>query len=369
MKILITIFLIVGFSIMFVAHLPLYFSFINVFEISKLKSRLILLGVCVFLSATFLISTILLQQFNSKPFEIYYWFSSLWTGYMVNLLLLIIPLYFITQIAELKNINIHYKELAFTVMTLALIAVIVGLVISKNPRLKYVDINIQNLPDSWNGKTAVQISDVHLNHVHKAEFMKQIAKKINGINPDILFITGDFFDGEGQGLEQLSAPLSTINPPLGKYFVTGNHETYLGLGPVYDAILKTDTIVLHDEAVNVDGVNLIGLSYPSRGNSRNFSLLNDLVDKNKTNILLYHEPRHLKEISETGVNFQLSGHTHRGQLFPFNFITKLMYRGYDYGLNKYNDLLIYTTNGAGTWGPPIRTEGRSEIVVFTFNNK
>lgn len=237
-----------------------------------------------------------------------------------------------------------------------------------HPKIKNVTVAIPNLPSSWKGKKIVQLSDVHLGMIHGQNFMDQVVSQVNSVKPQMVVITGDLFDGMDGQLDSLVAPLDRINAPQGVFFVTGNHETYLGLDEVFATLQNTSVKHLQDEVIDISGLKLIGIDYPSRGEQKKVT---DVLEKlkpdylNQPNILLYHSPTDIDQIKNQGINLELCGHTHRGQLFPFRYVTSLIYHGYDYGLFPMDNYTLYTTNGVGTWGPLMRTGNTPEIVVIT----
>jgi predicted MPP superfamily phosphohydrolase len=202
--------------------------------------------------------------------------------------------------------------------------------------------------------------------------MEKIVQKVNSADPKMVLITGDLLDGMDGNIEGPLEPIKNIKADEGIYFVTGNHETYLGLNEVFSALSKTKIKVLKDQVVDIGGLKLIGINYPSRGEEKNVVSILSSMKKDflgKPNILMYHSPVNIEQIKNSGINLELCGHTHDGQLFPLNYITKLMYKGYDYGLHQSGNYTLYTTNGAGTWGPAMRTGSASEIVVVTLDKK
>jgi hypothetical protein len=178
---------------------------------------------------------------------------------------------------------------------------------------------------------------------------------VDAEKPDLVVITGDLFDGADGKLEEFVAPLNALRAPLGIYFVTGNHETYLGVQRAYVALRTTPVRILADEAVILDGLQVIGISYPERGQSKNLArAIADLrgLDPALPSILLYHSPTHIAEAKAAGISLQLSGHAHHGQIFPIQFISRLVYGRYYHGLHVEGDYTLYASSGAGTWGPP-----------------
>ncbi|MBU4332634.1 metallophosphoesterase, partial [Patescibacteria group bacterium] len=249
---------------------------------------------------------------------------------------------------------------------------------------KNLTVSIRDLPEEWEGKTIVQLSDIHLGQIIGTRFMNRVNEKVDEINPEIVVITGDLFDGMNKSLDSFIKPLNNIKAKKGVYYVTGNHETYIGVKKALDTLEKTEINVLDDEVALVNGLQIIGVSYPGLekdiANDKNYNF-------NTPSLLLYHAPTdiRIKQIDhnnmyyspkinfdyakELGVDLQLSGHTHKGQIFPFNFITNYMYNGYDYGLHKEGYFSIYISSGTGFWGPAMRTGSRSEIVAITLKKK
>jgi uncharacterized protein len=195
--------------------------------------------------------------------------------------------------------------------------------------------------------------------------MNRIVNKINKINPDVVFITGDLFDGAGPELNSLASPLGKLKPPLGTFFITGNHENYVGVDRCLKALESLPIKVLQNEIVDLDSLQLVGISFGA-GSQR--QVLEETLARlvpGKPTLALYHVPIGFDVFQQHGVNLLLCGHTHVGQMWPFNYITHKVYNGYDYGLHTDGDFSIYTSSGVGTWGPPFRSGNRPEIAVFT----
>jgi len=236
-------------------------------------------------------------------------------------------------------------------------------------RLRLVDltVRVKNLPPSWRGKTLVQLSDVHLGRILGADFLARAVAKVNAQNPAMVLITGDLFDGSDGKLEELVAPLNNLVAPQGIYFVTGNHETYLGVQRSLAALRNTPVKVLADERVVIDGLQVIGISYPERGHALGFAEKMAKLpgfDPASPSILLYHSPTQIAEAKAAGINLQLSGRVHQGQVFPLQFITRLMFGRYYHGLHSEGNYTLYTTSGTGLWGPTMRTGNHPEIPVI-----
>ncbi len=239
-----------------------------------------------------------------------------------------------------------------------------------NIKIKNISIPMKNLPDFWKGKKIIQLSDVHLGNINGADFMQKVADLTNAQKPDAIVITGDLFDGMDGNLTPLIAPLNSLKAPEGIYYVTGNHEIYLGLDKVLQIISQTDIQFIDDRVVHKDGLQFAGISYGQDLQPQDIKSILEAdknYDKNMPTVLLYHIPlpSKIEEAQQMGVDLQLSGHTHVGQLLPFKLITEIVYKGYDYGLHKIGDFYEYTSSGVGTWGPPMRSGNNPEIVSIT----
>jgi predicted MPP superfamily phosphohydrolase len=215
----------------------------------------------------------------------------------------------------------------------------------------------------------LQISDMHLGLIVRKHRLEKILEAMRAEEPDIVVSTGDLVDGQLNDLHGLAELLRSIEPPLGKYAITGNHEFYAGK----QALLFTERAgftFLRGEAINVEGyLNIVGVDDPTGG--RYYGLPKDGAEKKlleglsqeEFTLLLKHRP----EVSKDSVgifDLQLSGHTHRGQIFPFRFLTRIFYR-YVSGFYKLSgNSNLYVSRGTGTWGPPIRVLAPPEVTVI-----
>jgi len=360
-----------GLTLLFGSHFFLYFSGIHFFQITSPKTKGIILAVLALGSVSFFLAS-LLAHYRENFFSIsLYAVAGFWLGLVANLFLASLLLWIFYPLVSRWN----PPATAGVFFCLALLLSIYGTWNAFHPKVKNIAVTIPNLPAAWQGKTAVQISDVHLGHLYRSGFAEKLAQKVNAQNPDIVFITGDLFDGMDGSLLNFVRPLGEIKAKQGTFFVTGNHETYLGLDKTFDILEQIQVKTLDDRVATIDGLQIIGYSYPPREEMEDpkekSKSLAATVKKmegfvpGKPTILLHHAPTDIAEAKSLGVNLQLSGHTHKGQLFPFNFITHWIYKGYDYGLRTEGSYSIYTSNGIGTWGPPMRTFNTPEIVTIT----
>ena len=230
-------------------------------------------------------------------------------------------------------------------------------------------VKIPNLPPQWRGRKAVQLSDVHLGRILGRSFLESLVKKANAEQPSVVFITGDLFDGRDGRLDELVAPLNGLHAPLGIYFVTGNHETYLGTERAEAALKTTPVRILNDEMVTVEGLQIVGIGYAERGASKDLGEVIRKIpsfDPRQASVLLYHSPAQIARVRAAGIGLQLSGHTHHGQIFPLQLVTRMIYGKYYNGLHAEGGYTIYTSSGAGVWGPMMRTGNHPEIAVIRF---
>ena len=318
------------------------------------------------MSLSFIATSMMTRYFGNGVVKYLYYLSSVWMGIMNYVLLAVIIAWIIIGVGKLIHFNIDQKILSYVLLALVFIIVGYGIYNARKPMVNNIDVTIKNLPEYWQGKTVVQISDIHLGAIVRANYMAKVIKEINKIKPDLLFITGDYFDGTCPYPEVYAKELKNLNPPDGIVFINGNHETYEGLDRINEALNGIDLYYLEDKLVNINGLNILGLAYPLRATGRDVSEALKMLDPNEPNIMLYHEPRYIKEAKAAGVNLQLAGHTHRGQFWPHNFFTWLIYNKYHYGLHTDGDHTIYTTSGTGTWGPPLRVGSKAEIVKINF---
>jgi predicted MPP superfamily phosphohydrolase len=236
-------------------------------------------------------------------------------------------------------------------------------------RTEHVVIATSKIPQEVKKLTIVQITDVHLGLIVRKERLAMILDQVKKAGPDILVSTGDLVDGQINGLTGLAELFREIKPRYGKFAVTGNHEFYAGVGEALSFKDQAGFRVLRDEAVAVAGlIQIAGVDDPvvERGGHQRATTEKALLSKmsrDKFTILLKHRPAVDRE-SLGLFDLQLSGHVHKGQLFPFNLVTYLFYP-VRCGYNLYpQNSALYVGRGTGTWGPPIRFLAPPEVTVI-----
>lgn len=239
------------------------------------------------------------------------------------------------------------------------------------PRVKEVEIGIENLPPALDGIRIVQISDLHISFTIRRNWVQNIVDQVNGLAPDIIAFTGDIADDAYAEISDDVAPLAGLTARLGKFFVTGNHEYLHGVEEWMREMNNMGfTVLLNDHCLIPYGDSLIlvggvaDYSAPSRS-SHASSPEKALGDGSGVDvkILLAHQPRSVYEAAKAGFDLQLSGHTHGGQFGLFRWLMSLG-QPFQSGLYKHKKTQLYVSNGAGYWGLPFRFGVPSEISLL-----
>jgi predicted MPP superfamily phosphohydrolase len=269
-------------------------------------------------------------------------------------------------------------RLAFVIPALVSVAVSsYGYFEARAIRIEEVMIKTPKVSKEIGRFTMCQISDVHLGLIVREERLKKIITLVKQVRPDVLVATGDLVDGQIDNMSGLAVLLQDIHPPYGKFAVTGNHEFYAGLDQALDFIGKAGFTALRGEARDVSGfMTIVGVDDPA---GRSFGpvpgvseqMLLTAARHGNFVLLLKHRPIVDKK-TEGLFDLQLSGHTHKGQIYPFTLFVKLS-TPYDTGLvhlsqrlvGSFRDSLLYVSRGTGTWGPPIRFLAPPEVTVIT----
>lgn len=361
-------FLFLFLTVLLGSHAVVYVSFTHFFSITDVTYKYVLACALVFLAASFFLASLVAHFFENSFTRAYYFLSGFWLGFLVNIILAFAVLWLLFWASQSLHVDFNKGTLGAMFLGAAFLLSLYGVWNALHPVIKNISVHIPNLPVEWKGKMIVQLSDVHLGHVYQSGFLEGVVEKVNTLHPKIVVITGDLFDGMDGHLESLVQPLDAIKAEDGVFFVNGNHETYLGVEKSLAILQNTKVTVMKDEVLDVDGLQIIGINYPKRGEKKDVALvLQSLRDRfaSKPSVLLYHAPEKIDEIKQSGVNLFLAGHTHHGQQFPFRYVTHMVHKGYDYGLYKAGDFTLYVSSGVGTWGPTMRIGTQSEIVAIT----
>jgi predicted MPP superfamily phosphohydrolase len=349
---------------LYIANLAVYEAAALAFNIVS-PSALLCLGIVLgVMSASFVLSTIAGMQWYNVFTRTIYRISAIWIGFFAYLFL--VSAVYGLLVAATGNPLPIVGMIGFGI---ALVLSFYGVINARTLVVTKVDVALPQLPPSWRGKKAVWVSDLHLGQINGPAFAKRVVDRINALTPDIVFIGGDLYDGtSAPDPTMLAAPLSKLSSTFGTYYISGNHEEFGAGDTFFKAVRSLSITTLIDQVVEIDGMQVIGVDYKSTESPEGFRevLSRLLTDTHKPSILLKHEPRHSEIARDHTVSLQISGHTHRGQQWPFMYVSQLVYKQFAYGLSRSGDFQAYTSSGVGTWGPPLRVGTRAEIVLFTF---
>jgi predicted MPP superfamily phosphohydrolase len=236
---------------------------------------------------------------------------------------------------------------------------------TRGPKVHEVEVTLDKLPRALDGFTIVQLTDVHVGPTIGYDFLEDIVARTNELEPDVIAITGDLVDGSVAELRQSIAPIAQLRAKKGVFFVTGNHEYYAGVDEWLAHLTTLDVRVLRNERVSLAaGLELAGIDdlsgHGTAGHGPDLPRALAGRDEKSALVLLAHQPRIVKTAALHGVGLQLSGHTHGGQIWPWNFAVYLQ-QPFVAGLAKHKGTQIYVSRGTGYWGPPMRLGAPSEI--------
>ncbi|MGH9685589.1 MAG: metallophosphoesterase [Candidatus Acidiferrales bacterium] len=320
------------------------------------------------LSITFLSASVLAWRYSNVAVRFYYTIASVWLGFFSYFFFASCLAWIVFGITRLFAPGWPSDLILYATFGLGFAAGLYGLINSAVVRVRRVPVKLPNLPASWRGRVAALVTDTHLGHVRGVGFAKRLVAKISRLRPDVVLIGGDLYDGTAADTRRLAEPLRKLSAPFGTYFITGNHEEFHHRADYIDAVQHAGVRVLNNEKVVLDGLQLVGVHDRDSAHPERFRaiLKNADLDPEAPSILLTHEPNLLGIAADEKIDLQLSGHTHGGQFFPFTWFTSRIYGPFVYGLNRLGNLLVYTSYGAGTWGPPFRVGTSPEIVLLRF---
>jgi uncharacterized protein len=264
--------------------------------------------------------------------------------------------------------SIEYQQLkpvaGWVVIGVVAASFIVGFINARVIRMKRLSIDIAKRADKKQLKVLVA-SDLHLGVMNGIRRTKYYVDKINEQQPDLVLIPGDIMDGPLAPVERrkLGEILAQMRSKHGVYAVTGNHEYIGSVEPSVRYLEQFGITFLRDEVTEVAGVQIVGREDRSNRYRKPFAELITELDRTKPIVMLDHQPFHLEEAEQAGVDLQLSGHTHHGQFWPINLITSRIYE-VSWGYKQKGSTHVYVSCGAGTWGPPVRIGSRSEMIVM-----
>lgn len=336
--------------------------------------RVVYVAVFILLAVSY-IASVFLERADlialGKPLS---WIGSFWIAAFVYLLLITVAV----DLLRFVNHFVHYfpavvvssparaaRVAAISTVAIVALLVVYGFINAHIIRVRTLDIAVPKEAGGRKTLNIVMASDIHLSSIIGRSRIERIVQKINSLSPDLVLLPGDIVDGDLNPVihQNLGESLRQIKAPLGVYAITGNHEYIGGVEKACRYITDHGVKMLRDSTVFVDGsFYIVGREDRSAGkNRKQLKVLMQGVDMKFPVILMDHQPFHLNEAAQYGVDLQLSGHTHYGQFWPLNHITNMVYE-LAYGYVVKGSTHIYVSSGVGTWGPPIRIVADPEIV-------
>ena len=326
-------------------------------------------------AASFIAGSILERTLSSAAGEWIYRIGSFWLAMMLYLIIAIV----LIDLVRAFNYFFHFLPAFSSAMKfrLGLIVLSIASTIVIAGHINALWINVKEIPltihKKVTGSSEVKIlmaSDIHLGALIGERREKRLLDIVREQKPDLVLLCGDLVDGEIAPVlrKNLGRHIQEINTPLGVYAILGNHEYIGGIDKTLPYLKSINIKVLIDETVTLpDGIQLVGRNDHSSGRGPNAQKpLTELlagIDPSKPVIVMNHQPFNLQEATDANVDLHLSGHTHNGQLWPFNYLTEAIFE-LSWGYLKKGNSNFYVSSGFGSWGPSVRTGNRPEVVVF-----
>jgi predicted MPP superfamily phosphohydrolase len=377
---------VIFFSIVFAVYaLVNHYIFITGLRGVPYKYESLYIILFLFLSLSYIAGRFLERKSLNWFSAMLVWIGSFWLAAMVYFLLFSIAI----DLLRLVNLIVavyptsFYTDYEFTkflalmiITFIVIVIVMLGYINARNPKIKKLELTINKTAGKLKNVNVAVASDIHLGTIICKSRLEKIVKLINSLNADLVLLPGDVVDEDIKPVirQNLGEVLRKIKSKYGVYAITGNHEYIGGVEAACKYLIEHGIVELRDSFVKIDdSIYIIGREDRA---SKGFAgilrkPLEDImqgIDKSLPLILMDHQPVRLRDAEKSGIDLQLSGHTHHGQLWPFNFITKKIYE-LSWGYLKRNNTHYYVSCGVGTWGPPVRTGNTPEIIALTLNFK
>jgi len=342
----------------------------------------------VIIAYGYVIAKVLYKYLHPLAYDIILGAGSIWFAFLVYFILFLLgldlirllesffqflPKYFYNNYEQTKKIT------AIVIIALVGLIVFLGNLNKRDITIKNLELTLPKGSGKLNELNVVMASDLHLSPIDGERLLSKIVDKINSVSPDIILFAGDIVDDKASILKErgIGESLKRLNPKYGIYTINGNHEFINGVEPTVKFAEEYGMKVLRDEYELVDSsfyvigredVAMRSFTWKER---KSLEQIISSINSDHPKILLDHTPVKLEQAEQNGIDLQFSGHTHHGQIWPANIITNLIYEvSWGYKLvksgsdGKKGDTHYYVTSGAGTWGPPVRTGSKSEIVCI-----
>ena len=330
------------------------------------------------IAGTFILARFMERACPGQITGIITWIGSFWLAFLLyfSLIALVLDItrllhHFFNFLPDLFYVNYERTKVITLLVSMVLVTVVVacGFINARIPRIKKLDLHIAKVVQGEKSLKIVMASDIHLGTIIARRKANRLVSTINSLNPDIVLFAGDIVDEDLAPVinNNLGANLLQLKSRFGVYGITGNHEYIGGAEPAVKYLTEHGVTMLRDTAIFIDGRFWLA-GRDDRDKSRFSGKVRKVLEKVLEPmdrafpvILMDHQPFSLDKLSGAGVDLQLSGHTHHGQMWPFNYITSAIFE-VSSGYKKIGNTHVYVSNGFGTWGPPVRLGNRPEIV-------
>jgi predicted MPP superfamily phosphohydrolase len=355
-------------GILALTHLFIYETWVFSSPPNSAPSALWIKLMAGFLSVSFVAASLLAFRYTNALVRAFYKLAAIWVGLLSFLFFAAVASWIIFGAARIAGLEINFHRTVELLFSVGAVVGLYGVFNASWTRLTRTTVRLANLPDAWRGRKAALVSDLHLGHVRNGSFLRRVVRTILQEKPDAIFIAGDLYDGTAIDAGRAAEPLSQLTAPHGVYFVAGNHEQFGDDSKYLKAIAAAGVRVLTNEKVEVEGLQIVGVPYRHATHDSHFASVLEGVrlDRDRASILLTHAPDRPGIAEAAGVSLQLSGHTHLGQFLPWSWMARRIYRQFVYGLSRIGRMQVFTSSGAGTWGPPLRLGSNPEIVMLEF---
>lgn len=373
------IFFTIVFTLYFLINLYLFLKGYRVMPETGNFKKLYLI-IFILLAATFITGKVLERNHSTIISDVMniiggFWLAFMLYGFLFFLLSdIFLPVLRISGIISADSIPLYRKWSYITVVTLSVLFIAGGFLNAVIPVVREYNIKINKPAGDTKNFRIAAVSDIHLGSIIRKRSMKKLSEMLRDADPDIVFLLGDIVDGEiGPVLrDDLLSYFSCPECRNGVLAITGNHEFIGGSETTIPYIEKNGIRILKDEITEVEGgIQIIGRldrdgARFTGSERKSLDSLMTHVDTSRPVILLDHQPLQINESARLGVDLQLSGHTHNGQMWPLNYITRLVY-DVSYGYAKRGSYNIIVSSGFGLWGPRVRSGSRSEVLVINLS--
>ena len=370
-----TIFFFIVFFLLYIgAHFYLCRRIIQLLPVDTILLRVIVIGAIAFSALSLFFFFLLSERMSVSLASFFHTLGVSWLIVLAYLLLAFLLIDIVKLVNYLFNFvdkevvhrltRTNWKTLAVVLGSVTLLLIYANRVYEHKVRVHLV-IETGKWYENTKPIRIVGISDVHLGYSINTRELTQWVELINNENPDIVLIAGDFIDNSIRPLDYfgLDAILREINAPMGVFAALGNHEYISGIKGSLAFFERSNITVLRDSVAIFDNLQIIGRDDYSQRHRKTIEQLTDNLDFSKFTILLDHQPFHLDDAVRANIDFQFSGHTHRGQIFPFTLIVDAMYE-LSHGYMKRENTHFYVSSGLGIWGGKFRVGTQSEFVVI-----